>query len=128
MLKCLSAKKWFTFKTLMGEENKDSCVQKLVMKSSKSKQPPESKAPTLTFECEYCHKVFTTKFNLTRHKRTKHYEVLNKPMTCIICNKILPSKRELLTHQNEHKFKCNLCKKQFSKESNLKRHKNQNKD
>ena len=44
-----------------------------------------SKTETMSRKCEVCNKIFSTKGNLLRHKRTHREE---KPYECDVCNKI----------------------------------------
>ena len=87
--------------------------------SNLSDNDSKSKLPDKTFKCNLCRKTFTTKFNLIVHTRKRKHD-------CQLCNNTLCSKMALKIHvYNIHGrkiFHCPICKSEFTKGSNLKRH------
>ena len=59
------------------------------------------------FECNFCKKSFSSKYNLTRHQKTT--------MTCIK----LQTNKEDIVHVN---FTCEFCDKKYTQKSKLSIH------
>nr|XP_021519259.1 zinc finger protein 558 isoform X1 [Meriones unguiculatus] len=74
-------------------------------------------------ECNQCFKVFSTKSNLTQHKKIHTGE---KPYDCSQCGKSFRSKSYLTVHRRIHNgekpFECSHCGKAFSDPSSLRLH------
>ena len=93
-------------------------------KSKKSTQLKNCKsASEKPFECDICHKRYSSRQSLRNHKRihTDQY-----PFKCGICDKgfyncaILKIHKRI--HTGEKPFECNFCGKKSTKKSNMKRH------
>ncbi|KAJ9573466.1 hypothetical protein L9F63_009126 [Diploptera punctata] len=103
------------------------------------------------FKCHVCSKIFSCKFNVSRHMSshrndnpfkcndcnesfihksslTKHLRVhsTEKPFKCNFCVKSFPLKyhlnRHLATHGNEKPFRCNFCSRSFFWKDDLSTH------
>ena len=74
--------------------------------------------------CEICDKSFTTKGNLTTHRKTVHSG--EKRFSCDHCNKCFSTKQSLNDHINTHTGErphtCSVCSKSFTQHSGLTRH------
>ena len=71
-------------------------------------------------ECQSCHKKFSSKTLLQKHKKT-HTESYK----CEICGKSFSGSGALARHQDKHngkKFSCNNCQATFATKGNLTRH------
>ena len=73
--------------------------------------------------CSVCKKVFKCQNNLTTHMKLHSGETCE----CLVCGKHYTSTRGLkehvtLKHEQNSKFKCQLCGKAFAKEVNLQVH------
>ncbi|CAK6442304.1 unnamed protein product [Pipistrellus nathusii] len=93
------------------------------------------------FECDICHQRYSTKSNLTVHRR-KHSngtDFHQKEHKCPYCNKLHASKKTLAKHvkrfhpENAQEFisikktkseswKCEICKKYFTRKPHLEEH------
>eukprot|EP00057_Strongylocentrotus_purpuratus_P020243 XP_011674717.1 PREDICTED: zinc finger protein 572 [Strongylocentrotus purpuratus] len=75
------------------------------------------------FECPECHKRFTEKRSLMRHKEA-HIPV--KPHKCSLCGKEFSSEGRRLAHERVHtagrSFECPYCNKGFTDSCGLTRH------
>jgi uncharacterized Zn-finger protein len=84
----------------------------------------KTKAETMSRKCEVCNKVFSTKGNLVRHKRT---HIGDKPYQCDVCNKSFSKSGTLTIHKRTHTgdkpYQCDVCNKSFSKSGTLTIHK-----
>ena len=83
------------------------------LSGSAIKEHSESTSVKEQFICESCKKIFSTKFNLSFHKRQiKH--------SCNECNKMFCTKGALILHRK--RFVCDGWKKEFKLKGNWKRH------
>ena len=75
------------------------------------------------FSCDICHKKFTYKCNMLRHRDTHSTE---KPFHCSICAKKFCTKFLLASHMRMHNqdlmFKCEICGKGLTRKDYLKNH------
>ena len=73
--------------------------------------------------CDICHKSFTEKSNLTRHKRT---HTGYRPHICSICSKAFMTSSDLTKHEQTHSgnrpHRCDICLKAYSCQSLLRTH------
>ncbi|XP_006038242.1 zinc finger and BTB domain-containing protein 41 [Alligator sinensis] len=93
------------------------------------------------FECDICHQHYSTKSNLTVHrkKHNSNTEFHKKEHKCPYCNKLHASKKTLAKHvkrfhpENIQEFlsikktksegwKCDICKKSFARRLHLEEH------
>ncbi|XP_031625511.1 zinc finger protein 782-like [Contarinia nasturtii] len=79
-----------------------------------------------SFFCEFCTKLFATKYALKKHTDEQHAKE-EKSFKCGLCAKRFRSKSSLSAHKRMHKnempdFECTLCGKQFRWKSNFKAH------
>ncbi|XP_055611729.1 zinc finger protein 558-like [Uranotaenia lowii] len=84
---------------------------------------------TESFSCSECHKCFSTKDKLKRHRCHKHSIIISETSAkhqCDICNKLFLFKFELIMHQRKHtderNFECQHCDKKFIFKSHLDGH------
>ncbi|KAL5284172.1 hypothetical protein ACFFRR_006452 [Megaselia abdita] len=76
------------------------------------------------FQCEFCSRMFSKKYNLLKHIKTIHYQE-KKSFECNICHiKIssLPNLRKHIQNKHEKTFSCNICKKVFESKYFLDKH------
>lgn len=75
------------------------------------------------YECIICQKTFSRLHNLSCHKLIHSGK---KPYECTDCRKMFSTLSSLVKHQRIHTgirpFKCNECGKKFTQSSHLKRH------
>ncbi|KAF2894755.1 hypothetical protein ILUMI_11419 [Ignelater luminosus] len=75
------------------------------------------------FECDVCHKKYSSKSVLTKHKKIHNANSIYK---CTKCNNAFRSDDELSNHLKLHAgyrpYCCQLCTNTFSLEKNLKTH------
>ena len=93
---------------------------------NKVKEEPNIKK--INFECDLCGNFFSRKGNLNKHKKNIHHLSNDKiNLECKICGKYFSRIDNLNEHKkNVHQlsnFNCDKCNRGFSKESNLKIHK-----
>ena len=77
-----------------------------------------------------CHKdgtSFKGKTSLYNHNKINHNDGKNVKVSCGLCNKTFPTKRDLTIHMTKDKhnnktFNCSQCDKSFTKKANLKTH------
>lgn len=74
------------------------------------------------FPCLICESSYTRKTSLNRHMQTAHSKARN--FSCSKCKYKGKTKDDLTTHQKSHSklYKCDVCKKRFSRSSMLKEH------
>ena len=76
------------------------------------------------FNCTYCIKTFSTKYNLGEHIKNFH-EQCPKFKSCKICKAIFKRQSDLTRHEKAHteiNYVCEYCDKPFSFKCNLLRH------
>ena len=82
-----------------------------------------TKDRTNSFNCDSCGKIFTTKQNLTFHKRTHDN---NYPYTCQTCGQKLrylqQVKEHEVLHSGEKPYQCDQCGKTYTRKRDLQRH------
>jgi uncharacterized Zn-finger protein len=73
--------------------------------------------------CEACGKSFSSKSNLTAHKKIHSGE---RPFECLVCHKRFRQKAHLQKHETTHSsatpYQCSVCDKAFGHISNLNTH------
>lgn len=73
--------------------------------------------------CETCGKNFSSKSNLTAHKKIHSGE---RPFECVVCHKRFRQKAHLQKHETTHSsatpYQCSVCDKAFGHISNLNTH------
>ena len=79
----------------------------------------------VSFECQYCAKVFKEKGDLKKHVNAVHLNMKN--FKCDECDQSFGQKGNLETHirtvhRNEKNFKCDTCGKSFGLKQNLNKH------
>ncbi|NXQ46058.1 ZBT41 protein, partial [Catharus fuscescens] len=92
------------------------------------------------FECDICHQRYSTKSNLTVHrkKHSSDTDFHKKEHKCPYCNKLHASKKTLAKHVKFHPenvqeflsikktksegWKCDICKKSFTRRPHLEEH------
>ncbi|KAK7810795.1 hypothetical protein U0070_009500 [Myodes glareolus] len=80
------------------------------------------------FECDICHQRYSTKSNLTVHrkKHSNEVEFHKKEHKCPYCNKLHASKKTLAKHvKRQHSQKIDntlICKKSFTRRPHLEEH------
>ena len=76
------------------------------------------------YQCEYCQKVYDTKYHLNRHMMVSHEGV--HPFVCEVCSKAFAQKCDLTRHMNVHynvkKHYCKICGKCFKRADYLAKH------
>ncbi|XP_059054955.1 zinc finger protein 615-like [Achroia grisella] len=83
---------------------------------------------TKKFYCVECDTRYKTKKGLRRHlaEAVRHAVTEDTVFYCPDCNKTFPTKKQLYGHINSRhtkSFKCDLCSKIFSTNTNLRKHK-----
>ncbi|XP_044288302.1 zinc finger and BTB domain-containing protein 41 [Varanus komodoensis] len=93
------------------------------------------------FECDICHQHYSTKSNLTVHRKNHNNEIEfhKKEHKCPFCNKLHAAKKTLIKHvkrfhpENGQEFlsikkkksegwKCDICNKSFTRRPHLEEH------
>lgn len=78
------------------------------------------------FECEICHRSFSSKYNLATHIKAEHLG-MRKSFMCPTCGRTFTQKNSYRQHANVHAgikpYVCDQCGKAFSYEKSLKEHK-----
>ena len=101
----------------------DLCGTTFKTKSSLSMHCMEQHEGVKNYQCSQCGKRFSRSSQLKRHEV---FHTVHKPHRCNNCDKEFRFLYEYYAHVNEHKgieqFTCTVCRKVFSKQSNLKRH------
>lgn len=86
-------------------------------KSTENIYLTKKESPERNFECDICHKKYTTKSVLTKHKR------IHNKLNCTKCNIKFMQSEELQEHLKIHNvirpFACSLCDNSFSLKKNL---------
>ena len=78
-------------------------------------------------KCDWCGKIFQDNYNLNRHVTCVHEK--QRPNVCQFCPKSYANKADLIKHvsaihqDNGGKFKCEICERLFTKDTNLIEHK-----
>ena len=85
------------------------------------------------FVCDICNQTFSKKGNLTRHKKSRHEEIVHSDASeefgceCDVCHETFTLKRNLLRHKkvkHEHaQLHCGICNASFVRKSHLDKHK-----
>lgn len=77
------------------------------------------------FPCEFCDKVFSTKYVLAYHIKSDHLG-MKRTYLCPTCGKSFSQRNSYLQHANVHMgikpYQCDVCGKSFSYEKSLKEH------
>lgn len=77
------------------------------------------------FPCEFCSKIFSTKYVLAYHIKSDHLG-MKRTYLCPTCGKSFSQKNSYLQHANVHMgirpYQCDVCGKSFSYEKSLKEH------
>ncbi|BET02522.1 ZnF_C2H2 [Nesidiocoris tenuis] len=80
-------------------------------------------ATELSFLCEVCSKMFSTRKKLAQHRSTHS---CMKPFCCVTCSKSFTSKfklvRHLLIHSDSPLYTCHICGRAFHRKDHLKTH------
>lgn len=78
----------------------------------------------ISYECDICHSVFTSKTGLYNHSRTVHSDL--RPFICQECGEAFKRKKNLDTHiDNKHStviYSCTKCDKVFKSKLSLDYH------
>ena len=78
------------------------------------------------FDCEICHRSFSSKYNLATHIKAEHLG-MRKSFMCPTCGRSFTQKNSYRQHANVHAgikpYVCDQCGKAFSYEKSLKEHK-----
>lgn len=102
-------------KCMEGSSESDETIESL-------KQPHEL-IPHKSFECNWCHRRFTSEQRLQKHVRV---HTNNKPFQCQICLKKFNQKMSLQTHKSIHTgekpYRCSQCIMKFRLKLYLDRH------
>ncbi|KAL0277674.1 UNVERIFIED_CONTAM: hypothetical protein PYX00_004885 [Menopon gallinae] len=87
-------------------------------------QPQVAEEEKVSYECEFCSKLFKRKEHLLQHRKS-HFGV--RPFVCSTCEKAFSRKEHLLRHSVCHtgqkQYMCDVCRKSFSRKDNLLKHK-----
>lgn len=83
----------------------------------------EKMAPKRNLKCQYCGKIFQSKWNHIRHEGT---HTGFKPFICGICGKAFSQNKNMKAHErlhtNEQPFACEKCGKKYNELRNLRDH------
>ena len=74
------------------------------------------------FKCHLCDKPFAETEELRSHMRYVHYLNDDGCFQCPQCDQVFSTYEELLKHELEHVFKCDDCKKMFTRKVELDNH------
>ncbi|XP_015918200.2 zinc finger protein 521 [Parasteatoda tepidariorum] len=105
----------FDTKAEITDSDCDSGHQVLLTNSSKQSddwEPDEVSSETKIIICEICKRQFCRKLSLKKHLSNIH-RLRNKEVENYLCR---------IAYESVANFKCNVCKKQFYKESRLNSH------
>ena len=86
----------------------------------KPKQTGTTGSRKATFECDVCHRMFTSEKRLSNHTHT-HKGIF----PCSVCSKSFPTLSKLTNHTLEHEqnlVKCEICHASYNNQDQLKTH------
>ncbi|XP_055297611.1 zinc finger protein 300-like [Sitodiplosis mosellana] len=107
---------------LEDDENDDQLYEPETSKSRSTHQKTTRSASSSNQDnrCEVCHKTFSTRTNLTRHRITHEGR---KPYVCQICGNAFTQngslKSHMFIHTGERPFQCKECGKAFTQSKSL---------
>ncbi|GFR86577.1 zinc finger protein Xfin [Elysia marginata] len=110
-------------KAVITKHNKD--IKMMKMSETKENTQPNGKSRKTgsrkaTFECNMCHRMFTSEKRLSNHLQT-HKGVF----PCSVCSKTFLTPSKLSNHMLEHEqlsVKCEICHAPFTSQDQLTRH------
>ncbi|XP_013163419.1 PREDICTED: LOW QUALITY PROTEIN: gastrula zinc finger protein XlCGF52.1-like [Papilio xuthus] len=98
------------------------CSERFTEHFRKLKHLKEVHGITFTFECEFCKLVFPSRRSLTMHTN-KYHSIKTQ---CEVCKKnfscITTLKKHMVSHTGERNFGCKICDKSYRHQKSLKQH------